>query len=78
MADNDTWLLTADIALCYGWSVAYVRKLAYQHRWRRIRVGQGVAYSTDDVDAYYQQCVRRASEPVPPERRTNPYRNRAS
>lgn len=55
MTDNNTWLLTADVARCYGWSVAYVRKLAYQHRWRRIRVGQEVAYNTDDVDTYYQR-----------------------
>lgn len=52
---SDTWLLTADVALCYGWSVKHVRNLAYRQKWRRIRVGQQVAYSVDDVDAYYQR-----------------------
>ncbi len=47
------WLTAAQIALLHQVSVKYVRKLAYQHRWRRIRVGQQVAYSVDDVDRWF-------------------------
>lgn len=32
-----------------GWSAAYIRKLAHEHQWRRIRINRRAKYFTADV-----------------------------
>lgn len=46
------WLTAHDVSKIYRVSVQYARKMAHQHRWRRIRCGQRVGYHLDDVEAW--------------------------
>lgn len=52
MSPADPYLTVAEIAVCYGWTVAYVRKLASRQKWRRRRVGRRVEYLLIDVDRH--------------------------
>lgn len=53
MTDSGLWLTPAQIALLHQVTIKHVRNLAYRQKWRRIRVGQQVAYSVDDVDRWF-------------------------
>lgn len=46
------WLTATDVAKVYRVSVAYARKMAHKHQWRRCRFGRHVGYHIDDVDRW--------------------------
>jgi hypothetical protein len=48
-------LNVAEIAANYGVRTAYVYRLAYLHRWRRIKHGRVIYYDLADVDAVLGQ-----------------------
>jgi len=49
MTESHKWGSVADIADAYHVTVKYVRNLASQHKWRRIRFGGRVYYHWDDA-----------------------------
>lgn len=46
-----TWFTAEDLRRLFGWSPAYVRKLAHRDKWRRYREGprHPTRYLVDDV-----------------------------
>jgi len=55
-----TWFTAADLGHLFGWSPAYVRKLASIHGWRK--VGRApIHYHGDDVLDYRSRTRPRSS-----------------
>ena len=46
-----TWFTASDLGLLFGWSPAYVYKLAHVHDWRRTST-RPVRYHSEDVLDY--------------------------
>lgn len=47
-----------ELQAAYGWSTAYVYKLAHLHGWRRITIGRTVRYHWQDVASTIEQRER--------------------